>query len=261
MKTTLRLMRIAAVCCVCSMVSHAQEGGGGDGPGNREEPAVTIELTRFEVSDSLLALDYRISNGSDHDIWVCSQPSSIPFEMYVAQDRQTLVIRKRLDVPTTAIWRRPPSPATYIRLRPGDEQAESLLIDLPATQTTIYASRGTQAALTVRRLAVEVGFYDEDLPALVHSIFDAVDGFVGPGLDLDPNIYKTYFRGFAVRGALSSFNVGNKDPYGDGRVYVDYSYQALTGEKVLRVEIDGVSILCHGFKDATVSEDLPSNSQ
>jgi len=236
MKTAARLAGIVAVCCLCNMVSHAQEADEASGPGHSERASVTIELTRFEVSDSCLALDYRIKNGSDHDVWVCSRPSSIPFEMYLTQDKQSLLIRKRLDVPTTVIWHRPPAPGTYVRLNAGADQRESLLIDLPVEPVTVYASGGTESASTVTRLAVEIGFYDEDLPALIDNIIAVADMFRVTSWDVPWEILDTYFRGLRVPRLL------NADPYGQGYVHIEYNGQALTGEKVLRMEINGVSI-------------------
>ena len=69
---------------------------------------------------------------------------------------------------------------------------------------------------------------------------------------------KTYFRGIAARRALTAYGLLNKDPYGEGRIYIDYSYQALTGEKVLRVEINGVSIPYDGRVERQVAPKFPA---
>jgi len=45
-----------------------------------------------------------------------------------------------------------------------------------------------------------------------------------------------------VRGALGGFDHVNEDPYGRGLVYVGYTYQAFTGEKILRVDVNDVVI-------------------
>lgn len=243
MKTTFGLISVLAICCLCRAALPAALAGGVGDPNDVNEPAVTIELTRLEVSESSLALDFKIRNTSDHDVWVCSAVSSIPFEMFLTQDRQTLLIRKRLEVPSTAIWNRPPFPGTYVHLGPGEDRPESLLIDLPVAQQTVFAGLDTsKTRLTVRRLAVEIGYYDEDLPALVRRIFEATDKFASEDWDIDGSIYRTYFRGFVVRSALSGFGIINKDPYGEGRVLVDYSRGALTGEKVLKLEVSGLAI-------------------
>ena len=238
-----RIMRVLAICCLCNMASHAEQRNKTDDADNNKEKAVTIELTKLEITDSSLGLNYKIRNGSDRDVWVCSEPSSIPFEVYLTYDKQVLLIRKRLDVPCHMVWRAPPTPATYTRLSPGAVQPDSLLIDIPVAPRSIYATLDTaEVVQTVRCLALEIGYYDEDLPALVRRIFEVADEFNPESWNLDPNIREVYFRGLAVRSALSGFYVINKDPYGEGRVYVEYSHQALAGEKVLRMQINGVAI-------------------
>jgi hypothetical protein len=243
MKTTFGLTSVLAICCLCRAATCAEQAGAIGEPNDVNEPAVAIELTRLEISESFLALDFKTRNASDDDVWVCSAVSSTPLEVFLTQDRQTLLIRRRLEVPSTAIWHRPPFPGTYVRLGPGEDRPESLLIDLPVAQQTVFAGLDTsKTRLTIRRLAVEIGYYDEDLPALVRRIFEATDKLTSEDWDIDGSIYRTYFRGFVVRSALSGFGIINKDPYGEGRVLIDYSRGALTGEKVLKLEVSGVAI-------------------
>jgi hypothetical protein len=198
-------------------------------------------------------LTYTIGNNSDHDVWVCTEVSSIPFELYLTHDRETLLIRKRLDVPTKGVWRRPPAPGTYLRIEPGAAKSEAIQIDLPAKTRSVYADIATKGvAQIVRRLAVEVGYYDTDLPALVRGIFAIADTFGLEGWTLYPDIRRIYFRGLGVRGALSAFYDMNKDPDNEGRVRIEYSHQALTGEKVLRMEINGIAIPYRGLIEADI---------
>ena len=120
-------------------------------------------------------------------------------------------------------------------------------IALPVSPTVLYASEYTaESAQPARRLALEIGYYDEDLPALIHNIFAVAEKSGLTIRDVPANILNTYFRGLMVRGALGGFDLVNKDPYGQGFVYIDYSYQALTGEKILRVDVNDVSIPCGG---------------
>ena len=243
MGTSMGIMAMVLLCCVCNMGSDAEQGGQVNGQDTMSETGVTIELTKLEVTDSSLQLSYEITNSSDHDVWVCSRVSSIPYEAFLVHDTQTLLIRKRLDVPSMAVWTRPPAAGTYVCVEPGVALPESLSLDLPVIRRFVYANVGaTEVPQTVRRLALEIGYYDEDLPGLVRSIFDVADKFSPESWNLDPNTEGTYFRGLAVRRALADYDIINKDPYGEGRVYIHYSYQALTGEKLLRIEIDGVSI-------------------
>jgi len=229
--------------------------GFAEGAGEPNDPnqgAVTIELTKLDVNDTTLELHYKIKNNTDHDVWICDSVnirSTFNFEVYLAEDDQTLVIRKRLDVPSRAIWRIIPA-GSYIILRQGEDRTESLSLNLPVQSRILYSSQGrTQVTRNARCLALEIGFYDEDLPALIRSIIIEADKFSGT-FDADWAIKKEYFRGLQVRGCLgglNSFYEINKDPYSEGQVVINYSYQAFTGEKVLRIEVDNVSIPYEGY--------------
>lgn len=241
-----RFLKLLAACCMCVIVSPAEETKEHD---IREDATVKMEITKLNVDDSTLAFNYCIENGTDHEAWVCNAIGRIPFEVFLTSDRQTLVIRKRLDVPSNTRWRSEPI-GTYIRLRPGDSLVESVQIALPASPSILYATEyTTEFAQPVGRLALEIGCYDEDLPALIHSIFAVAEASGLTSRDVPSNILDTYFRGVRVRGDLGSFDQVNPDPYGQGYVYLPYSWQALTGEKILRVDVNDVSIPYVGHID------------
>jgi len=212
---------------------------------------VVIELTRLEITDSSLELGYKVRNDSDHEIWVCDKVSSMPSEVYLTYDKRTLLIRKRLDVPSHMIWRTRPASGTYRYLGSGAVHQDSMFLSFPISPKFVYASKGTETAdQTVRSLVLEIGYYDGDLPALVRSIFQVADRFRFEGGDIDPAIEGTYFPGLSVRSALAGFEAVNENALDRGYVYIDYSYQALAGEKVIRIEIDGVAIPYSGRTEA-----------
>jgi len=235
----------------------AEEFASGAGePNDPNQGAVTIELTKLDVNDTTLELHYKIKNNTDHDVWICDNVNTLanPFEVFLAEDAQTLVIRKRLDVPSRAIWRTQPA-GMYVRLCPGEDLIESLSLNLPVQPSFVFASAGrTQVTQNARCLALEIGFYDEDLPALICSIIIEADKFSGTTFDIDTAIVKEYFKGLLVKGCLgplNSFEELNKDLINKGKVVIYYSYQALTGEKVLRIEVDNVSIPYEGYLQST----------
>ena len=120
-------------------------------------------------------------------------------------------------------------------------------INLPATEKFVYADLGAEEVTqVVRRLVLEIGYYDEDLPALVRGILAIADRFSLDGWGLYPDIQRMYFRGLAVAGALSNFYELNEDPDSSGVVHIEYSHQSLTGERVLRMEVNGVAIAYEG---------------
>jgi len=111
---------------MCPQVECGQNG--------KEEAGVTIELTKLDVNDTTLDLSYKIKNNSDHEVWICDDVdfylTSIDFEVYLSEDEQTLLIRRRFDVPTIVYWPIWPY-GRYVLLRSGQERTESLSLDVP----------------------------------------------------------------------------------------------------------------------------------
>jgi len=62
----------------------------------------------------------------------------------------------------------------YIRLLPGQEYAESLSRALPVRPTLVYIPEQANAE-SAKRLALEIGFYDEDLPELILNIVEMAE--------------------------------------------------------------------------------------
>jgi hypothetical protein len=246
-----RILKLLAVCCLCNMASHAQPAGPVNAPEPSKSPPVTMELTGLEVTDSTLTLGYKIINGTDYDAWVYSSiASSKPFEVFLTPDKQTLLIRKRLDVPTT-VMARPSFPVgTYVRIAPGASLADSVRIAVPVSPVFLYASQDTtELAQTVTGLALEIGYYNADLPGIIQDII-ALAGKSGLTiLDVPGGLVDTYFRGLRVRVSLGDFDQVNKDPYGQGRISIAYSGQALTDEEVLRVHVNNVAIPYKGHSE------------
>ena len=213
--------------------------------------AVAMEITELDVNDSTLTLGYKIVNGTDRDAWVCSSAaSSEPFEVFLTSDKQTLLIRKRLDVPTNAIWGLGPPAGTYVRIAPGASLADSVRIAVPVSPRFLYVSPDTtELAQTVTRLALEIGYYDADLPGIIRDIIAAAEKSGLTIWDVPPSLLDTYFRGLRLRVVLGDFDLVNKDPYGQGRVSIRYSGRALTDEKVLRVDVNNVSIPYKGYSE------------
>ena len=245
-----RILKVLAVCCLCNLASHAQPAGSVSGPDDNKGPAVTMEITELDVNDSTLTLSYNIINGTGRDAWVCSSiDSSVSFEVFLTSDKQTLLIRKRLDVPTSAIWRPSgPGTGTYVRIAPDASLADSVRIAVPVNSVFVYAwPDTTEVAQTVTSLALEIGYYSADLPAVIRSVLAVAEKSGLTVADVPGGLLDTYFRGLRVRSTLGGFDLVNKDPYGQGRVLVAYSQQALTDEKVLRVDVNDVSIPYGGY--------------
>jgi hypothetical protein len=79
-----------------------------DEPAQSEtEPAeVTMALTGFDVNDTNFELSWKIKNNTDHDVWICDDmivETDSDLEVYLSEKDLSLIIRRRLDVPT-AFW-------------------------------------------------------------------------------------------------------------------------------------------------------------
>ena len=238
------MAKLLVVCCLCAVISPAENA---EKPNTSKDGVVIMEITKVEVNEATLALSYNIRNGSNREVWVCSEISHLPFEVFLTSDEHILLIRKRLDVPSSAEWHVYPV-GTYVPIAPGASLADSVQVALPVSPTFMYASAGTtKVARTVTHLALEIGYYDEDLPALIRGILAVAEKSGLTTSDVPVNLLETYFRGLMVRAVLWDFDRVNKDPYGQGYVCIAYSRQALTGEKILRVDINDVSIPYKGY--------------
>ena len=251
MQAGTRILTLLAICCLSIVPFHTEAVDGVEGLDDSTEGAVTMELVALEVGESSLALSYNIINGMDRDAWVCSSIGfSEPFEVFLKSDKQTLLIRKRLDVPTTVMWRPPGPVGAYARIAPGASLADSVQIAVPVSPRFLYASQdGTELAQTVTGLALEIGYYDADLPGIIRGVIDVAEKSGLTIHDVPGGLLDTYFRGVRLRYIFSDFDLVNEDPYGQGCVLIKYSYQALTDEKVLRVEVNDVSIPYEGYSE------------
>ncbi len=222
-----------------------------------EDGTVKIMLTRFDVNDTSLELSWRIRNDTDHDVWICDRvipPDSTGAESLAGEDGKTHLLRRRLDLPQQpgVLWEHLPR-GWYVRLRPGEEKADSYSLAVSIQPSLVmfgpYYAHGDHA----KRLALEIGYYDEDLPGLILKIVDFAEELgcdVGPYSPLYGSADSTGFlqRFFAGLVVASGFNLDswayfrNSVTSGGDEIILPYMWQALNGEKVLRVTVDPVAI-------------------
>jgi len=203
---------------------------------------ITLTSKGLTVDAKSLELRYEIMNGSDKDIWICNEvdiDNSYHFEAYLADDRQTLVIRRRLDVPIVGIFREQPR-GRYMRLRAGQSQTESLLLSLPVRRISVFNSRGhTNNTIYVKRLTLEIGYYRGDLPAMVLHLLEGAEEAIREGRNNNLASLGKYL------GSVSDFNAANEDlnfRCRDEQVVIPWSDQTLEGERLLLLGLDGFHI-------------------
>jgi hypothetical protein len=222
---------------------------------NETKPVgVTMALTGFEVNDTKLELSYKIKNNTDHDVWICESMSrDYPpplFEQFLDEDAKTLVIRKRFDLPMREGGEEyPPIGSRYVRLRPGEEKVESVFVVLPVRPYRMSASNKATNAEYAERMALEIGYYDEDLPGLIleiveiseHLNIDFSVGYHGFRKDVSDRFFGGPIVALLFKGMLG-FEPNVRSAEANGEMWMPHFYKVRMGERILRIEVDGVSI-------------------
>ncbi len=221
-----------------------------------------IVMTGFDINDTQVELRYKIVNRRAHDIWVCdavylkdSKGEGVPpyHDVYIAEDGLTLVIRKQLDV----LFERSPTvprdyAGRYVRIRAGEERFGSLSLPLPAEHRVVLALGWPPAGEHATRVALRVGFHDEDLRERIRGIVSMAERIGGtdlPWTELSTeeyDIYRQYFHGLWVSvtfGGLAGFDATWAE--GSEEIEIPYSLAApqigSTGS-CLEIVLDGVLI-------------------
>jgi hypothetical protein len=139
---------------------------------NKSMGSLKISVTSLDINDEALNLVYEIRNDSEDDAWIFVggyQFSDNTFGMgariLIAEDGQTLTIRARSKRPTTVMTFEPVY-SRLVRLRPGDGQTESIFMSIPAYPglKSEHTKQQEQAAKYATRLAIELGYYQGNLP-------------------------------------------------------------------------------------------------
>jgi hypothetical protein len=246
MKCLILAVTLCALLVLCPQAESEHD------PDGEEETAVTIVLTGLDVNDQTLDLSWKITNNTDHDVWICSSLNALPspvYEWFLDRDGETLIIRRRFGLPIEEgiEWHFPFRKAQYVRLSPGQENAESLSLSLPVQPNNIFVHRHANAEYA-GRLALEIGFFNEDLQELILRTVELARMLH----NLDPNIPAEYvwdndlvYRFFGGWGIIRNFDhdglFRNTVTSGEGRIVMPYLNEIL-GEQFLRIEVDGVSI-------------------
>ena len=253
------LRTLALMLWLCSLLAdRISPAGTGDVTTDVETPAVTMVLTAFSVDDESLELSYKVMNGSDHDVWICEDlhvsKAHGPYnpkghEVYMGGDARTLVIRKRLEVPLYIYGELLSRKVRYVRLSPGQERTWTLSLEVPVKPRTVFSSRGADATCA-KRVVLEIGFYDEDLPGKIRRILDVADKLeCAPTLPSEIGVaplydtYLYYFPGLrlsSVFGGLSGFSSVWQP--GSEQIDIPHLWPVTLGESCLQVELDGVFI-------------------
>jgi len=246
--SVLLLSSLLSSDCVTGLSRGEEDSVSGDN-------TVTIAVTRFDMREDTLELQYEIVNRSDHDVWICdaiitNRSGPIPYEVYVDLDGHALMIRRRLAVPRQmdVIRELTQLDGCYTRLSPGEKRKETFTSSLPIQPCTVLASNGPFVALATR-LVLEIGFYDEDLPAKIRSILEIGDTLACtvPSLSRlgvkNVDVFDKYFGGLTMWkdiGGLAGFPTLWKE--GNDRINVSWHWQINSEESSVKAVFDGLAI-------------------
>lgn len=205
----------------------------------------TIAITKLDVTDTTLELSWEIRNDSPQDAWILAglSKSSISISSFMADDDQTLLIRRRLDVPARPKRASfPTCNGRYVRLPAGQILTESVSLATPVYPEYGLGVGGRKAhgLEYATSLAIEIGYYSGDLPGMVRRII--VEDEENPRIipSVDPYYTKSVSEWF---GGLLGFNKLNELVRSrDDEILIPFTSQAFTGEQVLRVEADDLHI-------------------
>ena len=264
------------ICTLFTLSTQAQPVV--DSRAEKEAVAPIIVLTELEVGDKTFELKYKIKNVSDHDIWICDWGkvyAGFQFEVFLDDNYQTLCIQRRLDVLPKYGYRHEPYGryGRYVRLSSGDEQLESLSFGLPVNASLLYpAQQELKGTTFVKHLVLEIGFYNGDLPEMVHEVLTEAEitGSTKPDHNLVVNNKhdsdlaiktKPYFVGMSIEekyGGLLGFNRRNEvQKTGalrvlksrDDELLLLYTDPPLIGGDVFKLKVDDLEIPCQEEKE------------
>jgi len=239
---------ILALCILPAVLIPAESAiGSYDGVTN-----VTIEIMETKVTRANFELQYQIRNDSGDDAWILVgnivwYPGIREFpmnaEVSTAEGDQTLMIRRRLELPTSPkSIMGPPFYGRYVRLRPGERQTEWISIKIPIHPLSQFEGiRQQKEGLEyATHLAIEFGYYHGDLPEMIFRRLEEEEKIHRKERTKylkDPNA----FRGFL--GGVLGLDIWNECLNSrDEEFLIPYGFPTFKGEQVLRTRVDNVRI-------------------
>ena len=212
--------------------------------------APTINVTKLEISDKKLKLDYEIGNTTKKDIWILSGFGKTSFiaDVLMDKDDRTLLIRSRLTLPLNASLHN--LNGRYFLLRAGQTQTESVTLTIPVyPEYTFGSGRQARGLEYAKCLAIEIGYYAGDLPGMIRDILEQTDRIHNQKSRAE--LIRTYLRGSL------QFNRENEIlRQRDEEILIPYTDQKLKGEQVLRTVVEGLRI---PYEEKIIFNEIPES--
>ena len=244
---------ITETLLICILLSISTQTKSDDKAG-----APTITITKIDIIDMSLELSYEIKNESDQDMWILAGIGStdVSDEAFMNKDNRTLLIRKRLDVPFGGGNGIPYF--RYVLLRVGKTLTESVKCSLPFHTQYGFGDgfrREAQGLEYATRMAIEIGYYTDDLPERIRSVLEKADKIDTAKSDDDVKI-KYYFRNSLYYNKISEILRQR-----DEELLIPYTYQWFKGEQFVRKVAEDVRIPYEEKEDQLIwpyTPDIPT---
>jgi len=259
MKKSRSLLILSSLCVL--LVAQHRQAKSRDVMTADGDATVKLVLTKLDVKGQTLEVGLKIINNTNHDVWVCNGYDHVSrisyFDRFMAEDDKTLVLRRRYNLSSEGvIVERFPVPFRYLRLRPGQEKVEwqSFALPIRPSNPVFQTSSGGLNVESAQRLAIEIGFYDEDLRELILGVVDVAESLGwddSAARDVETrsvNAMRSYYRFFGGFKIARLFKTGNMTYFRDSvtsdgdEILLPPLQQSLNGEQVLRIEVDNLTI-------------------
>jgi hypothetical protein len=225
---------------ICILLSISLYAKSNDNSGNP-----TITITKLNVTDKSLELSWEIRNDSGQDAWILAGLGKAGNDIaaFMDEDDQTLMMRRRLDVPARP--ERASFPrcfGRYVRLCAGQVLTESVSTAIPVhRQFGLGIGGRKESGLEyAKRLTIEIGYYTGDLPKMIRRLIEKDEGnpLTKPfGTQYYTNTISGWFDGLLGFNRMNELVKSRED-----EVLILFNNQAFTGEQVLRVVVNDLSI-------------------
>lgn len=201
-----------------------------------------INLIELNISDKIFEMFYEIKNDTKNDIWICEDIAVFQyesdFEVYLAEDNQTLQISRRLEIESQV------KPyiihcGRYIRIQAGQIRAESLLLPLPIQSRIKYRPFRKSDILNTKRLSLQIGYYSGDLPDVIRGILEkAEDDKENANRNFD--LIRQHIGSSLVFNWLNSLCTNGR--HAGEEIIIPWIQNRVLGEKALELTLDNVNL-------------------
>jgi len=239
MKSTLMKITVFVACASGVIQSGAHEKVHTDAENGTS--VVILATDKPRITAETLTWRYQIHNDSTQDIWICDYLGPTAYEAYMAQDGNTLLIHRRLDLPQIRFIMGLQPHGKYVRFRPGQVRTERMSLPLPILPYYVFAKNRSEGTLEhARRLILEIGYHVGDLRG---TLLDAIRHEESTARPVPPDAtFEQLGVSSHVGGRWGWLRENEGSPNPSECLKIPYTWQALEGEGVLRLAADELCI-------------------